>query len=812
MKEDYNSIGAAETEDQKNEFQLSDMISWTLCHKKFFAISIVICVALGLIYAQRAQRIYQRSASVMLRSDNKGQAQISELAAFADLGIGSTGIDVYNELQAFQSPLLMQDVVNQLRLNVTYKSKNWIGYVTDWYDKAPICVEYKNLPDHVGEQPLNSVTFVAEKEGQSQLTVKDFKINGIKSDAPAQTVKLGQPFKTPVGTVVLKATKEYGKNFEQAVIVGYERPELTAKSCQARLTAELADKLATVINFSYTDASEKRAEDVLNTLLDAYNEEWIRYTNKSTDNTAKFIDERLMSIERELGNVDSDIERFKSSNRLLDMNAETAQVTQESSKYSEQAFLANNQLAVARFIREYLVDNTRQYDLLPSNSGVGSQAIEEQIAEYNKKLLERQRLVANSSDSNPLVSDINNQLRMMRSTILRSVDNHISALKIQADRLSAQENAIENRISAGPGKAKELLTIERQQKIKEELYLYLLQKREENELQASIVVNNTRLLKPATGDSVPVSPKKGIILAAAFILGLAIPYGYMFASNMLNTKVRSRKDLEGMEVPVLGDVPLADGAKKLSLMSRLMKKENESETPHIVVEDHNRNVINEAYRVVRTNLDFMIGANKSEAIMATSLYPGSGKTFTSVNLATAMALKNKKVIVVDFDIRKGTFSKIVNSPSTGVCAYLNGQVSLDDIILPSKTTKLLFDSIPTGHLAPNPAELLLSDRLQAMIDELKQRYDYVFVDCPPITMVTDASLIAPHVDRTIFIARAGLIDRRTLPEIDEIYKENRYKNMCLLLNGSDESGTYTRYGYGYVYGYGYGYGNDTKKQ
>ena len=156
MKEDYNSIGAAETEDQKNEFQLSDMISWTLCHKKFFAISIVICVALGLIYAQRAQRIYQRSASVMLRSDNKGQAQISELAAFADLGIGSTGIDVYNELQAFQSPLLMQDVVNQLRLNVTYKSKNWIGYVTDWYDKTPICVEYKNLPDHVGEQPLNA--------------------------------------------------------------------------------------------------------------------------------------------------------------------------------------------------------------------------------------------------------------------------------------------------------------------------------------------------------------------------------------------------------------------------------------------------------------------------------------------------------------------------------------------------------------------------------------------------------------------------------------------------------------------------------
>ena len=383
MEEENIKINNVEAEEPKSDFQISDLIGWAMCHKRMFAVSLIVCLAVGFFIAQRAQRIYQRTASVMLRSDSSGKAQISEIAAFADLGIGSTGIDVYNELQAYQSPLLMQDVVNRLRLNVTYTSTNWIGYTTDWYDKTPITVDYKGLPAKIGEDELASVTFTAKNAGGNKVSVSDLKVNGKDADFTAQTVKLGQPFRTPVGNIVVKATKEYGKNFEKPVKVTYLTPELAAKNFQARLSAELADKLATVINFTYTDPSPKRAEDVLNTLLDAYNEEWVRYTNKSTDNTAKFINERLVAIESELGNVDSDIERFKSANRLLDMSVETAQVTQESSKYSEQAFIANNQLAVARFIREYLVDNTRKEDLLPSNSGVGSQTIEEQIAEYN---------------------------------------------------------------------------------------------------------------------------------------------------------------------------------------------------------------------------------------------------------------------------------------------------------------------------------------------------------------------------------------------------------------------------------------------
>lgn len=809
MEKDTNNKTGNNTTatEANNEFQLSDIIAWVLCHKAFFAVSVVVCMAIGAFYAARTQASYQRSASVMLRSDQSGQAQINELAAFADLGIGSTGLDVYNEIQAFKSPMLMLDVVTRLGININYTSKNWIGHVTDWYDKSPVTVSFKSLPQKIGEADLRTVTFTVEKTSDGKLRVSDMKMNGLEQAFSPQTVAPGKDLRTPAGVVAIDATKYFNRNFEDEVNVTYVRPDIMAKGNMARLSVELADKYSTVINLSYTDPSPKRAEDVLNTLIDAYNEEWIRYTNKSTVNTAKFINERLQVIEKELGTVDSDIERFKSSNQLLDMTAETAQMTQESSKYSEQAFMANNQLAVARFIREYLVDNTRAYDLLPSNSGIGSATIEEQIAEYNKKLLDRQRLVSSSSDSNPVVADLNDQLRMMRSTILRSIDNHISTLKIQADRLAEQESLIAGRISSGPGKAKELLSIERQQKIKEELYLYLLQKREENELQASIVFNNTRLLKPATGDDAPVSPKKSVIYAASFILGLAIPFCYMLLVSKLNTKVRNKKDLESLSAPILGDIPLASKAAKISWLKRLMPdKDTDDGVPEITVSPHNRNSINEAFRVVRTNLDFMKGERKqAEAILVTSYYPGSGKSFTTANLATVFALRDKRVAIVDLDIRKATFSKLARSPRKGVCTYLNGMCELDEIVVRAETSGLKFDVIPCGAIAPNPTELLVSERLESLVASLKESYDYILMDTPPIPLVADTSIISRVADRTIFIVRAGIMDRRMLPEVESIYREGHYKNMSVLLNGcADQSKKY--FGYGH-HGYGYGYGN-----
>lgn len=804
MNSTTENIENFDAQEQKSALQITDIINWALDHKLFFAISVSICLIFGVYYATKTQPIYERSSSVMLRSDQKGQAQISELAAFADLGIGSTGIDVYNELQAFKSPSLMKDVINRLGLNTSYTSKNWLGRVTTWYRNSPIEMEITKLSALPDETSVRSFSLRAEKIGKNEVEISELQANGKEVDFKPMKASFGIEIKLPIGSIVLKKTKDFDKNFNNALYVQYVDPDNAVKGYMSRLNVELADKNSTVINFSFTDPSPRRAEDVLNTLLEAYNEEWVRYTNKSTVNTAKFIDERLLVIEQELGSVDSNIERFKSDNRLMDISSETEKVSEESAKYAEQTFITNNQLAIARFIKEYLIDDSKGYDLLPSNSGIGSTTIESQIAEYNKRLLDRQRLLSGSSENNPLVIDLDDQLKMMRSTILRSVDNHISTLKIQADRLSAQERSIEGRISSGPGKAKELLSIERQQKIKEQLYLYLLQKREENELQASIVVDNTRLLKPATGADTPISPKKPIIYAASLILGLAIPLGYMFMLNILNTKVRNRDDIEVLSAPILGEVPLeSNGQEKHTGIARFLMKKTEDSEPVNLIERHSRNPINEAYRVVRTNLDFMIGKNEeAQAIMVTSLYPRSGKSFTTLNLSSALSLKGQKVIAVDLDIRKGTLSKAIDSPKKGTCTYLNSQCELTDVIIPASQSGLPMDFIPSGTLPPNPAELLLSDRLELLIKELKERYDYILIDCPPVPSVTDTSLIARVANRTIFVIRVGTMDRRMLPEVERIYQEQRFRNMAILLNGTKDSGKFGKYGYGYGYGYG----------
>lgn len=793
-------------EASKADIQMSDVIAWTTTHKLFISLSVFVCLVLGFLYANRSQQIFQRESSVMIRSDSYGNSQIGELAAFSDLNLFNTGIDVYNEIEAFRSPILMERIVERLGINTTYTSKNWIGRVTDWYDETPLVVKFVDPITSYDGEKVTSFSFSLSSDDDKTFHVSDVRIN----DEPCRStadIKVGVASKTPVGTIVVEPTKFYKDNFSGTLYVDHTTVKNCAKSKIKSLESSLSDKKSTVINFSFTDSNAKRAEDILNTLLDVYNEEWIRYMNESTDNTSKFINERLVVIEEELGLVDSDIERFKSSNRLLDIGTETTRVSEASVKYSDEAFRVNNQLSIARFIREYLVDKTKTLDLLPANSGINNDNIELQIAEYNKKLLERQRLADSSSDSNPLVADMNNQLAMMRQTVLHSVDNLISTLKIQAQRINDQESKIEGQISSNPGKVKQLLSIERQQKIKEELYLYLLQKREENELTASIVVNNTRLLKPATGETAPIAPKKGFIMLVALMLGVAIPFGYMYLSSIIDTSVRGRKDVETLSAPIVGEIP-QDGKKTLNIPDKLRLRKPKDETVQVVVRQRSRNVINEAFRVVRTNLDFMLNnCAETQAIMMTSYNPGSGKTFTSLNIATSMALKGKRVMLIDLDIRKATLSKTVGEPRKGITNYLNGQIDYEQAVVHNMLGTEGLDFLPVGIIPPNPAELLLDNRLEALIAEVKQHYDYIFIDCPPVGIVADTSIISRVADRTIFVIRVGVLDRRVLPDIERVYKEQQYPNMSLLINGSKQAlgYGYSRYSYGYGrYGYGYG--------
>lgn len=573
---------------------------------------------------------------------------------------------------------------------------------------------------------------------------------------------------------------------------------MVADSYTQKLWAELGNEDATIINLSIDDASVQKAEDILNTLIEVYNEKWIQDKNQIAVSTSRFIGERLGVIENELGHVDENISSYKSEHLLPDVQAASNLYMSQSAENKKEIQALTNQLTTAQYIRREL--NSKEMNQpLPTNSGIANVNIESQIGEYNKIVLDRNRLIANSSEKNPLVKDLGNSMQSMKRTILQSVDNLIVSLNTQIRSIRQQEVATTQQLASNPSQAKYLLSVERQQKVKEELYLYLLQKREENELSQAFTAYNTRMITAPRGSALPTAPNKKNILLVALALGLLVPAVIIFMQENMNTKVRGKKDLENLSVPYLGEIPL---------YFRNKKKKNKFSEYAIVVEEGNRNIINEAFRVLRSNVDFMKSKNTEQKVfIETSFNPGSGKSFLSMNIAMSFAIKGKKVLVIDGDLRHGTISAYVGSPKKGLSDYLgNKEVVWNELLVIDKKYPNLH-IIPVGTIPPNPTELLEDGSLATLMQDLRDEYDYIFIDCPPIDIVADTQIIEQYADRTLFVVRAGLLDRSLLPELESIYQEKRFKNLSVILNGTESTGGRYGYRYGYHNGYDSYYGN-----
>lgn len=573
---------------------------------------------------------------------------------------------------------------------------------------------------------------------------------------------------------------------------------MVADSYTQKLWAELGNEDATIINLSIDDASVQKAEDILNTLIEVYNEKWIQDKNQIAVSTSRFIGERLGVIENELGHVDENISNYKSEHLLPDVQAASSLYMSQSAENKKEIQTLTNQLATAQFIRREL-GGKEMNQPLPTNSGIANVNIESQIGEYNKMVLDRNRLIANSSEKNPLVKDLGNSMQSMKRTILQSVDNLIVSLNTQIRSIRQQEATTTQQLASNPSQAKYLLSVERQQKVKEELYLYLLQKREENELSQAFTAYNTRMITAPRGSALPTAPNKKNILLVALALGLLVPAVIIFMQENMNTKVRGKKDLENLSVPYLGEIPL---------YFRNKKKKNKFSEYAIVVEEGNRNIINEAFRVLRSNVDFMKSKNTEQKVfIETSFNQGSGKSFLSMNIAMSFAIKGKKVLVIDGDLRHGTVSAYVGSPKKGLSDYLgNKEVVWNELLVIDKKYPNLH-IIPVGTIPPNPTELLEDGSLATLMQDLRDEYDYIFIDCPPIDIVADTQIIEQYADRTLFVVRAGLLDRSLLPELESIYQEKRFKNLSVILNGTESTGGRYGYRYGYHNGYDSYYGN-----
>ena len=770
----------SELREKESEISIVDIFHLVIANWYWFVLSILICAGIAFFYLKSSSKVYSRKASVLIRDDSKG-GSISESTAFADISFLGGKRNVDNEVLVFQSRHLMEKVARRLHLDMSYKVKNGLRE-DELYTHSPITVLFPESEERqVIEMTVTPVDSATVRLSDFSLSIAGEEIRS----AEVVDARLNDTISTPVGTMVVTPTLYYTDTYYgKPVYITKSNMEKVVEGYLRRINISLASKTATIINLVLDDVSTARAEDILNMLIAVYNEDVINDKNQIAVNTSKFINDRLIIIERELGSVDANIESFKRENQLTDITSETGMYLQNTSRYKQEGLSLENQLSIVKYIKEYLVDPQKGSDLIPANTGISDNSVESQIKEYNDMLLKRDKLVAGSSNKNPIVIDLNNSLGAMKQTIIRSVDNLIVGLNIQLKNIREQEEQTTKRIEAVPTQQKYVLTVERQQKIKEELYLYLLNKREENALTQAITESNARIIDPASGSSVPVAPKSMMILLAAIVLGGTIPMIVLWLLNVTDTKVRTRKELDNiLTIPFLGDIP-RHGTRK------------GEDTDAIVVHESGRDSVSEAFRIIRTNMEFMrVKSDNLQVVMFTSANPGAGKTFVSSNLAMSIAQTNKKVVLVDVDIRKGTLSGIFSNPSgrMGLTHYLSGRTDgLDDIIGASEEYGKL-DIIFSGPVPPNPAELLLSERFDRLITELRKRYDYIIVDNVPAGMVADASIVNRVADLTIFVVRSGVMDRRQLPELEKMYREEQLCNMCVVLNGV----FYERRSYGY---------------
>ena len=779
--------------------RIQDLWSMFVPKWYWFAISLFITLTIAVLYLLSTPPIYTRTAAILVKDNSKSSSSTSAMNDFSDLGIFKSNTNINNELLTLKSPTLMTEVVNRLGLNETFTIRKGLKNV-DLYKVSPVTITFC---DKI-EVPLSFTIKFSSKEA---FAISELEISG-EDIGETLSAQMGDSIQTSAGIMIVSPTQEFTDAFI-GTSIRYVRGSVRAAvdTYSNALVAELGNEDATIINLSINDTSIRKAEDILNTLIEVYNENWIRDKNQIAVSTSQFISDRLGVIESELGHVDENISSYKSEHLLPDVQAASSLYMAQSAENNKELSTLNNQLSTAQYIRREL--NTKQLDqTLPANSGIVSANIETQISEYNNLVLDRNRLIANSSEKNPLVKNMASSLQSMQRTIIQSVDNLIVSLNTQIRSLRRQEEATTNRLASNPNQAKYLLSVERQQKVKEELYLYLLQKREENELSQAFTAYNTRLITAPRGSMFPTAPRKMNILLVAFAEGLLVPAVGIFMKENMNTKVRGRKDLENLSIPFIGEIPQYSGTKKKWWEFKHRKRQD---MKIIVVNEGNRNIINEAFRVLRSNMDFMASKdNNQHVFVLTSFNPGSGKSFLAINIAISFAIKKKKILVIDGDLRHRTVSSYVDSPNKGLSDYLNNQIEDWKEIIVSYKGYTNLHILPIGTIPPNPTELLEDSKLSMLIEALRPEYDYIFIDCPPVDIVADAQIIEKWADRTIFVVRSGLLDRSMLSELENMYTGKRFKNLSMILNGTESTGGRYGYRYGYHYGYASYYGSKDK--
>lgn len=782
-------------EEQNEDFNLRDTLEKYLFQWQWFVLSALFCLGFAYVYLRYTTPSYQASTTILVKDEKKG-GMLSELSAFSDMGLGkgmTSNLD--NEIEILKSRSLVESTVKALKLNITLIGNGNVKG-SEIYNDSPILVDFISMNPNFFDSDL-LLEYVELSPDTFSL---ESKIGNEEVPSPIEDKKefrYGEMITTSIGKLIITKPvvlkKPIYDDYKSITIRVAPLDEVGA-GYMSRLKINPVNKTSSVVEISITDPIIKRAEVFLNKMIQIYNDDAAADKNFISENTSKFIANRLLLITEELDGVEKDVESFKQSNGLTDIESEAKLFIEGSSEYNKLSVQNEIQLNVAASMLEFMKKSTNS-DLLPANLITGEGDASELINSYNQLILERNRILKSATVANPTVVKLDQQILSLKSNVAESLQRMQSNLNIQKRNLKSQEGLLGSKIGKIPVQERQFRVIARQQKVKEELYLYLLEKREETAISLAATAPNARVIDVAKASAIPVAPKKNIIYLAALLMGLLIPFGILYVTDLLDTKVKTRFDItDKFSIPFLGDIPKAA-------------------TPNEIIDTTSRTSTAEALRIVRANLDYMltqVPEGKAKSIFMTSTIPGEGKTFISVNMASIFAHSGKKVLLIGMDIRKPKLNEYfgITDPK-GLTDFLSAKnVSIADYITSLKGSES-FDLLLSGIIPPNPTEMLMSPKLDELFAQLKKEYDYIIVDTAPVSLVSDTLIVAKHADTFTYVVRANHLDKRMLNVPAILYKENKLPNMAFVLNDTEVA---KGYGYG-SYGYGnYGYGHTELKK
>lgn len=764
------------TQNNSNELiSLPDLVKTVVKHWYLFVISVICCVALAFAYAKITKDEYTVCANVMIRTDMSSTGNMAG-AFMQQFGLGNLmgqGVSVDDELHVISSHSLLREAALKMGLNKTriYK-ENFFNRETQYKDFAIDVIDPTMQCDTLSTTLVFKIK--VDEEGKADIKVK----KRFHTLANIKDTTLPAEVSTIYGNYIVTTTPDY---------VAGEAYNYTIRVCSFDAAAEnvgknvdiyIPDKLSNLITLSMQTAYIDYGKELLNTLTDLYNKRGIKEKNIEAINTAQFIDERLALIAHELDSAERKVEKYKQDNKLSDLEIEAKIILEQDGEFQATLLETETTAKILEYTLDFISQPENRYSLIPFSNGL-DQGASDALTAYNELALKRLNLSNTAKAGSPALKILEEQIDASRQNVISTVKTALESTNIALKDLRDKEAKFYDRIRTMPTQEREFISIFRQKAIKEELYIFLLQKQEENALTLAMASPKGQIVDEAYNFVEPVSLSTTMKLAIGFLIGLILPAIYLYLRAIFQTKFSTKEEVERMtRIPILGELCTHHSSN------------------NIVVHEGDNSSISELFRLLRTNLQFMLTGKKDKVVLLTSSVSGEGKSFVSVNLAIALSLLKKRVLIIGLDIRNPRLSEYLNVSSRfGITNYLaSEEVEIDQIIVPSNINPLL-DIITAGPVPPNPAELILSNRLDALFDELRNRYDYIIVDSAPVAMVSDTFSLMRIADAVIYVCRANYTQREYIRYCNNLVTDGRLHNVSLVVNATNSS-----------QGYGYGVG------